>query len=839
MNKRFALIELITAIVVIAIIAAIILLNVSKIKDRALDTAKVANLAEMQKIVDMYYLERDMYPTIVQPNLGPEKVEQSMLVTKFQKKKIKYEFCVQPTGEVIFFEDCDSVALDELPLPVEVLTCEEALQVGYEKCIHNQEELKSIEDGQYSRYIVVNDFSIEDDWDSIVLPDINSEIELNGNGYSISNLSINTTADKSGMFAESNDITIKNLKLMNAKMHINGHSYSGLLVGYTNGSVNLDNITVFSEITGEGDFVGGLIGSSENKEGKTIDSNAINIVGKIKINLTSGENIGGLFGYNVGNINAVNLDVDITGAGDNYGGVAGSQISYANIDNKVSNIHSVGRIENNGSLTGLVFGELYNGIGHNNISAKGTVIGRDLTGGIVGLVNSPLKDISFVGEVSGTDSVGGISGDGMFSKVNEEPSNIQVKGSIYGTGSQIGGISGLLRSNTTKGFKVDVRVVGEGEYVGGLFGLSYDEISDVTGEVIVTGKSGLVGGVTGGNQSTLSNAQLKGEVYGSGSFIGGISGQSNDDIMNIHFEGIVNSLNSEQSYHEGLGGIVGDLNARMKDASFKGSILANEKEVGAIVGSNSGSLENVSAEASIESTNGYLGGIAGYAYSPINNATFKGTVTSTSGDFVGGLSGFQVAPATDITIDGIISSNGDYTGGLIGQSHTDIIKSTFTGDIIAKGNYVGGIAGSSSGGSKLLGVIGSISAEGNYVGGLFGQNYAPLEDSYVVASIDNTGDYTGGLVGEMYGTYARKVYFSGTISGTNFVDPIFAEINEYSYRDIQNDLDSVMYWNSDLYSGSSIGLGSGKTDTQLKDISNFTGWDLENTWVLDGYLKLK
>lgn len=842
MNKKFTLMELITAIVVISILAAIILLNISKVKDRALETAKIANLSEMQKIVDMYYLERDMYPTIVQPTMGPEKVEQDLLVTDFQKKKIKFEFCVKPTGEVIYFEDCETVTLDELPLPVDVLTCDEALQAGYEKCIRNQEELKSIEEGLYSRYIVVNDFNITGDWDSIVLPDINASVELNGNGYAISDLAINTTANKSGMFAESNNIIIKNLKLLNAKMNVNNHSYSGLLIGRTNGLVTIDNVVLVSEVTGAGDYVGSLIGGIENTERKSILSNVSNISGRIKMNLTSGDYVGGLIGYNVSQINNLKLEVDVKGSGENYGGAVGAQASPVSIDNKTSNIDVTGTIENNGSSTGLVFGLVsYSDVNtYTDISAEGTVIGNNITGGVFGQFYSTLKDISFKGKVSGTDKVGGISGDGNYFSINDEPVNVTVKGSISGTGQQVGGVSGSLNGGSPKGFEIDVVVTGDGQHVGGAFGMINVPVSDIVGKVVVTGKSGSVGGITGANNRPLSNVQLEGEVYGAGSYIGGISGEANLDLNDVHFEGTVTSLNEEQSIHEGLGGIAGKSNSGIEKASFKGSIVANESRVGGIVGENNSNMKDVTVEANISSTNGNLGGIAGYSNYLIENANFNGEVKSTYGNEVGGIAGRQSNQLINTSFTGKVTSAGDYTGGLVGYNTSMMNKVTFNGDIVSKGNHVGGIAGASYGSSpKLLGVVGTIQAEGNYVGGIFGETPYGPESGYVIATITNTGNYTGGILGKTLTPSIGKVYFSGTITGGNYVDPIIAEVPDYAYEDIKNNPNAVLYWNSDLYTGSNLGLGSGKTDAQLKDVSTFTGWDFENTWVLDGYLKFK
>lgn len=65
MNKnRFTLIELITAIVVISILAAIVMVQIQNVKDRAVTSFILANTKEFQTAVDRYYMDKEEYPVL-------------------------------------------------------------------------------------------------------------------------------------------------------------------------------------------------------------------------------------------------------------------------------------------------------------------------------------------------------------------------------------------------------------------------------------------------------------------------------------------------------------------------------------------------------------------------------------------------------------------------------------------------------------------------------------------------------------------------------------------------------------------------------------------------------
>lgn len=63
-NKKFTLIELVSVIVVIAILASIVLINIASFKDKAVFSFVSSSRAAIQTAVDLYYLEHGKYPTL-------------------------------------------------------------------------------------------------------------------------------------------------------------------------------------------------------------------------------------------------------------------------------------------------------------------------------------------------------------------------------------------------------------------------------------------------------------------------------------------------------------------------------------------------------------------------------------------------------------------------------------------------------------------------------------------------------------------------------------------------------------------------------------------------------
>lgn len=113
---------------------------------------------------------------------------------------------------------------------------------------------------------------------------------FDGQGYTISNLTVDSNKDYSGLFGYVEDATISNLTLDNA--NIKGNKYVGGVVGHATNS-NIKNCFVNGKIYGTGELVGGLVGqidSDENKKSTVQNCNT-------SANINGSGSVGGLIGY--------------------------------------------------------------------------------------------------------------------------------------------------------------------------------------------------------------------------------------------------------------------------------------------------------------------------------------------------------------------------------------------------------------------------------------------------------------------------------------------------------------------------------------------------------------
>ena len=181
---------------------------------------------------------------------------------------------------------------------------------------------------------------------------------FDGNGFTISDLTIHTSTNDVGLFGVTDkDAEISNVKLKDVS--ITSNSYVGALVGLNNGKI--ENSSATGDVTGSGDYVGGLVGY--NNGGSITNSYATgNVTGSYPtLEVTGSWYVGGLVGFNDrGSITNSYAAGDVTGR-NFVGGLVG---------------------RNDGSIT--------------NSYAAGDVTGGDFVGGLVG------RNVGGVGVVGGS-----------------------------------------------------------------------------------------------------------------------------------------------------------------------------------------------------------------------------------------------------------------------------------------------------------------------------------------------------------------------------------------------------------------------------------------------------
>lgn len=241
--------------------------------------------------------------------------------------------------------------------------------------------------------------------------------QLDGNGYTIKNLTIGSEASYQGLFACVSG-TLKNINIEN--FVVKGKNNVGSLAGYN--TKEILNCTVKnSEITSTGDNVGGLIGYSVG----TVNKNTT-----VNINVTGNDNIGGLVG-NSSNIISNNEIEAIVNGHNSVGGLVGYSVSTVN----------------------------------NNV-AEVTVKANDNVGGLIGLSGGLTNNNKVIVNINGNNSVGGLIG-----YYTSSANGNVVKGKIENSNSNVGGLIGQFAGscNMEKNM-VNIELNAIGNNCGGLFG---------------------------------------------------------------------------------------------------------------------------------------------------------------------------------------------------------------------------------------------------------------------------------------------------------------------------------------------------------------------------------
>ncbi len=638
---------------------------------------------------------------------------------------------------------------------------------------------------------------------------------LNGNGYTITNLSIETDEDINLAMFNTLSGTVSNLNFNNLRVVSGSYehvSVGGIAVTLTG---TISNVNVLSGVvTADDGTTGGFVAILN---GGTI-KNSTNNAPVTSFADADGRGTGGFVGYSYGGT--------ITNC-ENNGDVSGKKFTAG----------FVGRTSANATLT---LGNLTN---NGDILSEGAYVG-----GIVGYYDRvraySLGDFTNTGSVMGTTHVGGIFGRLSNSYVSGDNSarivnlnKLSNSGNITGTGNYVGGIFGSIYTNASNsGYSkyydgtqsvVMREFVNTGDitgniYVGGLIGeIQTDTISTelisgvssakITATAYVGGVIGVstnltatspsnigtsfvlesshvdgsnryafVGGYIGiANNTNISDATnntkiIYGDVTCTGDYLGGICAQSSGTFKNCYNEGEIYAPNSNY-----VGGICGNSN---KGYAFTNQRLSNTANITAISqvggiygrftnsyvsGDNSNKTVNLNVltnSGNIVGTGNYIGGIIGYVYTDAANSGYSNYYE-----------GMQSIVGREFVNNGDISGI-NYVGGIMGyirtdSSTTEIIKPKSISDVRGVA-YMGGMIGYSENliltsaetqGSTIISSGAYIDGSNKYayIGGFVGLAQATnvvnaintVEIDY--STTDNTGNYIGGICGKSSGTFTN------------------------------------------------------------------------------------
>lgn len=174
---------------------------------------------------------------------------------------------------------------------------------------------------------------------------------------------------------------------------------------------------------------------------------------------------------------------------------------------------------------------------------------------------------------------------------------------------------------------------------------------------------------------------------------------------------------------------------------------------------------------------------------------------------------------------GIVNSSvvGGYNvGGLVGNNTGIIDKSYAIVSIFANYNF-GGLVGENSGtisNSYAGGSVGN-AVDGNTIGGLVGNNSGIINNTYATTTIYGE-NYLGGLVGYNSGNINNS-YATGSVGFTRSGGSANGLIGGNS-GNVTNS-----FWDTQTSGQTQSAGGTGKTTTEMKQLSAFSRWDISDT----------
>lgn len=356
---------------------------------------------------------------------------------------------------------------------------------------------------------------------------------FDGNGRTISNLTINNTFSNTGialiryLTGTITDLTLASPSMTGTSNHVaafvgevratatatnltatnvsvSGGQQSGGAFGRTIAGSTVQNISVSGTVAAASGVGGGIVGSAEGVLSGLTST----------VTLTSGWGLGGLAGSvsNDGSIVNSSYSGTITGT-DSLGGAAGSMS---------------GTSPNCGNLTG--------------VTTSGDISGTTQLGGLVGWTNcySIVRSSSSVSITGSSSRVGGLVG---YENIGGSITGSYFTGQVQGT-EQVGGVAGATRSTITDTYStgsVTATVATNGGRAGGLVGwlLSGANLTRTyaTGQVTAPSSGsptvgGLIGNYSGGTiTASVWNTQTTGRSTSAGSGATGYTTQQMRDYV--------------------------------------------------------------------------------------------------------------------------------------------------------------------------------------------------------------------------------------------------------------------------------------------------------------------
>ena len=655
---------------------------------------------------------------------------------------------------------------------------------------------------------------------------------LEGNGFTVKNLTLSTQSGNFGIFTKVTG-TVSNIVFENISITTTAfdNAFVGGVCGELTGTLN--RVSVNGMISGQGANsvdIGGLVGKMSG--GSVINcENYATVVGSSTestgtagglIGFASGGSISGCINYGtvtgayrVGGLVGLSYTVPAGSLsnegeviGDTYvGGVfgyldkAGSYTSNAPLTNvaSVTGINHVGGVV--GRISGISNAKSNYEVLLFNFANSADISGETYVGGILGsayVVNNNYSTVAKVtnfinnGNIVGKSRVGGLFGsfqseDGSFIKSSSSSASVSAE-------SYVGGIAGeiyytLLDSCSNLGSTVVATgyIVNGSDYdvfIGGYAGCGYSARNCENSVKITYDKQGrYVGGIFGSSASFMDGCKNTAEIYApQASYVGGLCGR-NGVAGTFTYTNLMNTGKITAS--NCAGGIFGeiynytdakaDYTVTLSRFTNSGEVIGDE-HVGGIVGFyyaiNVRYTTHTNATAFVnygDVTGSYkVGGLIGTAYTEGTSSIKK----STSSSFV----------AADYYVGCIVGYDENLTVDSCSNEGSSLEIRGYLLDGTTYYAYAGGYVGR---GNNVIGCVNGVeinyTEKGIYVGGIIGLSYGSIRDCENNADVTALSSaYVGGVCG--YNGASGSVEFSGlkntgNVSAIRNVGGIFGEMN--------------------------------------------------------------
>ncbi len=601
---------------------------------------------------------------------------------------------------------------------------------------------------------------------------------LDGNGHTVSNVTVNQSAMYYAGLIGNNKGNILSLSLTNVR--ISGHIYTGGLAGYNSGRIEACHVD--GNVTGVID-TGGLVGYNY---GGVIEGSSA--TGGLAVGTSS--HVGGLVGYLVkGSVTNSYATVNVVGKEYAGGliGLVGSGI--------IEQCYAIGNVTAENCSGGFA-GYLGDGGTLKNNFAMGNVH-QFISSGVVGYMGG------FAGYIATTDAGQIVNNYSLSKNPNGFSYNKSTTTASFFNKDLISKTSVQPEGRTTEEMKQQstytdagwdfgtVWMMGEGGYPV-LRGLpeparSYTEIS--TPEDLEAIRQNLYG-----NYRLTADIDLSGQEW---------IPLGSDQAP---FSGIL----------DGNGYKIHNLTVSLSKKDYVG-----------LIGYNKGEITGLTLNSVQVTGRTYTGGLAGYNLGYIEACNVDGYVAGYS--YTGGLVGYSrgVIESSAMT-GGTVEGESNYIGGLSGTSGGSIRNSYAASGVSGK-RQVGGLVGSGGGIIERCYATGDVTAESHF-GGFVGsaEGYFTIKDSFATGSVP-PGDNTAGFVGYISGQNGRiENSYSRSDNPNGFSYRTGTTVNCYFDKTLTN------------WAGSPT-QGRTTAEMKQQSTYTDAGWDFDTVWMMGqaGYPVLK